>query len=378
MAVKIKRSPSPPPRNGNDAPTGTRDNPVQICQTDEEDGAPAGPSLVASTRRQARNARRREKIDLGMIELSDSENEVVRTATADPPSGRKRKKSAVALKEEPVVKIEAGVLRENSSYKQRKLNHADDDEDDKSNVSTQAEGEKTESGIIAADELEQAPFGSLLNKEFLLKDEDLLELVSRDSLKPFPITLASTKRSVTVTREQLSRRFGGSTMDTFPRPHKNRIAVHGRANFMCISLDWNPHGPQKPGHGGLFFETTVWPGDAWTANLKHSRTQVLFVKLQQWGNLPVHEKVRATWASEISESGWGKPIRARIHLRRTLGRDPTREEVENELGAFKDVSKDDVRDAVDSGNECICAWSMKCIGYDEDFQLELIELSESG
>ncbi|RPD70356.1 hypothetical protein L226DRAFT_547804 [Lentinus tigrinus ALCF2SS1-7] len=209
---------------------------------------------------------------------------------------------------------------------------------------------------------------------------------SGDQEGPFPITLASTKRSVTVTREQLSRRFGGSTMDTFPRPHKNRIAVHGRANFMCISLDWNPHGPQKPGHGGLFFETTVWPGDAWTANLKHSRTQVLFYELightpltvEQWGNLPVHEKVRATWASEISESGWGKPIRARIHLRRTLGRDPTREEVENELGAFKDVSKDDVRDAVDSGNECICAWSMKCIGYDEDFQLELIELSESG
>ena len=103
-------------------------------------------------------------------------------------------------------------------------------------------------------------------------------------------------RSVTVTREQLSRRFGGSPMDTFPRPHKNRIAVHGHANFMCISLDWNPHGPQKPGHGGLFFETTVWPGDAWTANLKHSPTQVLFVKLgrNQWLYLGEYELIGHT------------------------------------------------------------------------------------
>ena len=103
-------------------------------------------------------------------------------------------------------------------------------------------------------------------------------------------------RSVTVTREQLSRRFGGSPMDTFPRPHKNRIAVHGRANFMCISLDWNPHGPQRPGHGGLFFETTVWPGDAWTANLKHSPIQVLFVKLgrNQWLYLGEYELIGHT------------------------------------------------------------------------------------
>lgn len=64
-----------------------------------------------------------------------------------------------------------------------------------------------------------------------------------------------------------------------------------------------------------------------------------------------YAQVRATWASEISKSGWGKPIRASIHLRRTLAREPSREEVENELGAFKNVSRDDVREALDSGEE---------------------------
>ena len=63
------------------------------------------------------------------------------------------------------------------------------------------------------------------------------------------------------------------------------------------------------------------------------------------------DKVRATWASEISKSGWGKPIRARIHLRKSTGKEPARDEVENELGAFKEVSKYDVRDALDSGDE---------------------------
>ena len=48
-------------------------------------------------------------------------------------------------------------------------------------------------------------------------------------------------------------------------------------------------------------------------------------------------------------------MRAGIYLRKTLGRDPTRQEVEDALGPFKDVSQDDVRDALDSGDE-VSTW----------------------
>ena len=178
-------------------------------------------------------------------------------------------------------------------------------------------------------------------------------------------------------------------METFPRPSAARIAQHGYDNFMCINLLWNPHGPQIPGHGGLFFETTVWPGDPWTANTKHSAVQVLFTRLaqgkwlylgeyelsgatpltvEQWDGM--HETVRgskarslllcrelnlwqnrAIWPKEIVERNWGIPVRARIHLRRTLGREPSREEVEDAQGKFKNITLADVRAALDSGEE---------------------------
>ena len=64
-----------------------------------------------------------------MIELSDSEPEVVHIATADPPDGRKRKKASATSaipKEEPRVdlQVEASVLQHVLPYKQRKLNYA--------------------------------------------------------------------------------------------------------------------------------------------------------------------------------------------------------------------------------------------------------------
>ncbi|KAI0751824.1 hypothetical protein C8Q80DRAFT_1218424 [Daedaleopsis nitida] len=207
-------------------------------------------------------------------------------------------------------------------------------------------------------------------------------------------SLPQKERSVTVSRDQLSHRFGGNTMDTFPRPSARHIAAHGRANFMCINLLWNPHGPQVPGHGGLFFEATMWPGDAWTANPKHMDVQTLFVRIAQgqwlylgeyelqfsrsltserWRDL--HESVRDTWVREIHGRKWGRTVRARVHLRQALARSPTRDEVEDAPGLFKNITEGDIRAALESGDESIRAWSMKCIGYDENFQRELIKLT---
>ena len=60
---------------------------------------------------------------------------------------------------------------------------------------------------------------------------------------------------------------------------------------------------------------------------------------------------RAIWPKEIAERNWGIPVRARIHLRRTLGREPSRDEVESAQGKFKNVTVDHIRAALDSGEE---------------------------
>ncbi|KAI0368415.1 hypothetical protein BV20DRAFT_948266 [Pilatotrama ljubarskyi] len=234
-----------------------------------------------------------------------------------------------------------------------------------------------------------------IKKEFLLKDEDVLQLLHPDALQPYPITLSGKLRSVTVTRRQLSKRYGGSEMDTFPKPGAKKRTEHGYDNFMCINLLWNPNAPQVPGHGGLFFDTSL-PGDPWTRSKYHSERQVLFVRLgdakwlylglyevspapsltsAQWRSLP--DAVRAVWTKNIYQKNWGKSTRARIHLRRTLGREPTHDDVERAQGDFKDVTEEQIGEALAAGHECICTWSMKCVGYDEEFQHELIDLARN-
>ncbi|EIW62189.1 uncharacterized protein TRAVEDRAFT_76927, partial [Trametes versicolor FP-101664 SS1] len=207
--------------------------------------------------------------------------------------------------------------------------------------------------------------------------------------QPYPISLPEDLRSITVRRELLAKRYGGSSMDTFPGPSAEKLAQHGRGNLMCINLLWNPHAPQVPGHAGLYFDT-ILPGDPWTARKGHSERQTLFVKIKtgkwlylgeyeahpaplltvaQWHGLA--DAVRGVWTKNISEKDWGRTLRARIHLRRTLGREPTRAEVDSADGLFKHVTREQVNNALGAGHECIRAWSMKCIGYDEDFQREV-------
>ncbi|KAG6868094.1 hypothetical protein C0993_007628 [Termitomyces sp. T159_Od127] len=66
-------------------------------------------------------------------------------------------------------------------------------------------------------------------------------------------------------------------------------------------------------------------------------------------------------------------MRARIALRRSLGREPTPQEVASSYG--RGVTADDVRRALDSGVERLQVMAMKCVGYDEVFQMELRDKS---
>jgi hypothetical protein len=66
-------------------------------------------------------------------------------------------------------------------------------------------------------------------------------------------------------------------------------------------------------------------------------------------------KVKANWGNNVCKKGWGKTVRARITLRKTLGRDPDETElasaVEDRGNDYNDVTPEEVICAYDRGEE---------------------------
>ncbi|KAL6304138.1 hypothetical protein BKA93DRAFT_733802 [Sparassis latifolia] len=217
----------------------------------------------------------------------------------------------------------------------------------------------------------------------LLSDEQVLSRLDLVGREPYPVTLDAALRDITVSRDHISRLFGGNNQDTFPHISQKNVERHGYNHFMCLNLLYNPHAPQLPGYPGLYFETS--PAiEPWTS--EHARVQMVFVRLQskmwfyvgnykmtaapslteaQW--LEQDGSVRRKWAQEIHDKGWGRSVRVRIHLRRRLGREPDGEDIEDALkekNAFKDVTPMQILAAYDSAEEASLAPSYLSLFFD--------------
>ncbi|KAH9936830.1 uncharacterized protein BXZ73DRAFT_44908 [Epithele typhae] len=235
----------------------------------------------------------------------------------------------------------------------------------------------------------QPPRDIKVKRKDLLNEEDILDDLAPDAIEPFPIDVPEEIREVTVTRAQLSTRFGGSPQDPHPVPRAELLAEHGRDNFMCLNLMYNPHAPTSPGFPGLSFHPLAFLDDA-----PPLRRQALFIRLnankwrymgdyveepssvlsvERWRRLT--PRVRKKWNKGIATKKWGSLYRARVSLRRSLGREPTRAEIQNAKGPFRDVTQDHLAAAFDSGLERMRAWTMKCVGYDEELQRICVEIS---
>jgi hypothetical protein len=106
--------------------------------------------------------------------------------------------------------------------------------------------------------------------------------------------------------------------------------------------------------------------------------------------------MRNTWSKQLSKRPWGRRIRCSIKLRRELGREPTRKEVNEGLDTddkYFDVTPNDIARAFLQGQEVgenldpplytyslttrcskvISVWTMKCIDYDIEFQKTIVE-----
>ncbi|KAF7354653.1 hypothetical protein MSAN_01378900 [Mycena sanguinolenta] len=250
-------------------------------------------------------------------------------------------------------------------------------------------------------------------------------------LEPYPIDLEPEIRDVTVRRDFMTKEYGGNGQETYPKIAEKFWKKTGMRNFMYLNLNFNPRCPEIPGAPGLLFDADC-PEDS-DSDLPESddedeagtvedckqkvmkgkvndldtdekdkktsdkdRTEILFARLGQsmWqyqgqyilnpvNNLTVDEwkqqpnNVRRTWAQQLSFKGWGRDIRAQIALQRELGRKPTKAEKKNALkdvdNKFLTVTPEEISTAFDRGEVIIVVSTMKCVGYNSDFQRALAE-----
>ncbi|CAL1706699.1 unnamed protein product [Somion occarium] len=206
-----------------------------------------------------------------------------------------------------------------------------------------------------------------------------------DGVATFPVQTEEHISSVTVTRQFLSTKYGGSPQGLYPiidrRAHKHNY------HLFFPTLQNNPDAPRKPGDAGLLYRTI--PQVPWG-----NQTLKMFVKLkannylymgdyqiipttplsqEEFQRLPL--KTKRAWARLILSRSKERRIRARILLRKKLDREPTQGEVSTFVSQYpRDrfaVSIDDAVDAYSCGQETFYIFLLQCVGYDDAFQREL-------
>ncbi|THU89178.1 hypothetical protein K435DRAFT_865582 [Dendrothele bispora CBS 962.96] len=226
-------------------------------------------------------------------------------------------------------------------------------------------------------------------EEMRLSDHVLHTRLKDIQLDLFPIDLDITTLNTTITRDFMSDRYGGSNIACFPKISKEKIRRHGYNDFMYLNMRFHPHAPQVPGAPGLYFRPgKARPSDTeWTEN----RVYRLFTRLSSgiWLKMGLYvigfseplsieewkrndmKTMRDVWSYKISKMVWGRGTRCSIRLRSQLGRDPTQEEYEEAFDSdnrFLDVSSQEVSNAFLLGEEVLSVWTLRCVGYDAEFQ----------
>ncbi|KAJ8483348.1 hypothetical protein ONZ45_g14627 [Pleurotus djamor] len=205
----------------------------------------------------------------------------------------------------------------------------------------------------------------------------------------FPITLSAVQRDVLFDRQLLSNLYGGNKQETFPHPREEQRALHGIDDFMCLNYEMNPNAPEFPGCPGFFF--TVGSKHAGEGERSPGPYRLITrFEPSKWGYLGQYQlspnksltkeewhaqkpKFRRTWVREIVKKGWGADIRFKAALRARIGRFPTDEDATaheaDRTTLSKNATEEQVFICLDAGEIFICVWGLKCVGYDEGFQL---------
>ncbi|KAG9025602.1 hypothetical protein FRB95_009965 [Tulasnella sp. JGI-2019a] len=205
----------------------------------------------------------------------------------------------------------------------------------------------------------------------------------------YPITLVPGTHDRTITRRFLSMRYDGSSQDTFPKIGLERQAAMASrgivyTEFLCPLPSWNPYVPLTPGARGLFF----FVGDRdWSIErplfVALGRSEWLYIgnykgspaeslTAEEW--MLQSQTTKGVWVEHILNNSHTDKIRARIHLRkRNNGTNPTVAQVSSLLEkrtAFT-VSRNDILEALQLGEERIGVICLKPVGFDEHLRSDI-------
>ncbi|OCH92594.1 hypothetical protein OBBRIDRAFT_886095 [Obba rivulosa] len=269
-----------------------------------------------------------------------------------------------------------------------------------------ASGTPEENSIPVKDEYD-------VKQEIILTLEQQREAVARLHNKVglterLPIDLDDETLNFPVSHWYIHNLYGGSFVDTFPKPNKKMLDLHGLNDWMMLSTDFNPHAPLNSGDPSPFFSSEAENGKIWP------QTQRVFVMLRSgvwlymgfYKMYPAdsltrqeymfqHEKVKKTWAQQILIKQWGIPVRVRVYLRRERGSEPTEAEMASAarsnrtMDAIKALTWQEISRAYEVSEEaCLpenfsswfsshaltANWCLvQCVGYDVEFQRTLVQ-----
>ncbi|KAJ7499705.1 hypothetical protein FB451DRAFT_1016214, partial [Mycena latifolia] len=212
--------------------------------------------------------------------------------------------------------------------------------------------------------------------------------------EPYPITLPADIRDVSVRRDFMRIHYGGNSQDTFPAISEINYTRTGHRYFMYPSLKQNPDAPMMPGSPGLFLDaagrSALKSKKPWAAGYNLKVLTRLgtndFLYMGEYAIRPADSLAREEWTAQtqtmknkwcknLAKKDWGLITRARIALRRQLGRAPTFKQVETAIAndqKFPAITAGDIAQAFDNGDERLAVWTMECVGYDEQFQRDLV------
>ncbi|KAJ6615539.1 hypothetical protein B0H10DRAFT_2040925 [Mycena sp. CBHHK59/15] len=212
------------------------------------------------------------------------------------------------------------------------------------------------------------------------------------STEPLPIALNADIKNVAVRRDFMRIRYGGNSQAAFPAISEKNFRKTGHRDFMYPSLVQNPDAPMVPGAPGLFLDATGqsakdckvgWAVEAHKVLTRLGTNDYLYMgnyavrpaeslTRQEWN--AQEPKMRNRWCAKLAKKDWGRITRTRIALRRRLGHKPSQNEVDEAMMSaqkYLNITSEDIARAFDCGEERLAVWTMKCVGYDEQFQRDL-------
>ncbi|KAJ7457272.1 hypothetical protein B0H11DRAFT_1738505 [Mycena galericulata] len=217
--------------------------------------------------------------------------------------------------------------------------------------------------------------------------ESVVYRLNAIGLNPFPVSLPDHTRRKTVTRDWVSKQYGGPAQGGCPSINRKRFKHKMILRF--FDFDYNPHLPKNPGDPGLVFygvgkayEWGVEPEEVFVRlsvnNWLYIGSYRMFVAesltAEEWKQQS--PEFKAQWCRTIKNGGGGsreatRALRINVDLHRRLGRRPTAAETNKAFRSSKDylhLTEAQINVGFEKGQAKIAVWTMKCVGYREDVQ----------